>query len=105
MQCKSSQSHGQARGKKTQSKKVLLTDVFNSEAVILVEIGDILAAELHAVRGPNRRVVTVKEALPVGVDVLRTLFPFTGWRSEREKQREDQQRTKLITWWARWNIS
>lgn len=105
MQCKFSQNHGQAGGKKTQSKKVLLTDVLNSETVILVEIGDVLAAELHAVRGPNRRVVTVKEALPVGVDVLRTLFPFTGWRAEREKQREEQQRTKLITWWARWNIS
>lgn len=76
-------------------QKVLLTDVLNSETVILVEIGDVLAAELHAVRGPNRRVVTVKEALSVGVDVLRTLFPFTGWRAEREKAKGRAAKNKI----------
>lgn len=45
---------------------LILTDILHRETVALVEIGDVvLAAELHAVRDPNRCVVHVKEALPV----------------------------------------
>lgn len=47
-------------------KCLLLTNILHSETVILIEIGDVvLAAELQAVRDPNRCVVYVEEALPI----------------------------------------
>ena len=65
---------------------LILTNILHRETVALVEIGDVvLATELHAVSDPNRCVVPVKEALPVRMDVLRTLFPFTGRWAERWK--------------------
>lgn len=60
-----------------------LTDILYGETVVLVQIGDIvLAAELHAVGDPNRRVIDIEEALPFQVAILRTLFPFTVGRAD-----------------------
>lgn len=65
----------------------LPTDVLHPETVLLVVIGDVvLAAKLHAVRDPNGRVVVVEEALPIRMDVLRTLFPFASKRTEGGKR-------------------
>lgn len=46
-------------------KCLLLTDILYSETVILIEIGDVLAAELHAVGNPNGCVFCIEEALPI----------------------------------------
>lgn len=63
------------------------TNILHSETVIIMEIGDIvLAAQLHTVGDPNGCVVYIEEALPIWKDVLWTLFPFTGGRSEGGKQ-------------------
>lgn len=67
-------------------KCLLLTDILYSETVILIEIGDVLAAELHAVGNPNGCVFCIEEALPIWMDVLWTLFPFTGGRAVGGKQ-------------------
>lgn len=76
-------------------KCALPTDVLHSEAVFFVEIGNVvLAAELHAVGGPNRRVVHVEEAFPVRMDVLWTLFPFTGGRANGAKQPGREEKEK-----------
>lgn len=61
---------GQVRGQRSP------TNVLHKEAVILIRVGDVLAPELHAVGRPDRGVIFVKETLPVGVDIVRTLFPF-----------------------------
>lgn len=52
------------------------TDVLHKETVVLIRVGDVVAAELHAVVGPNRGVIFVEETLPVRMDVFRTLLPF-----------------------------
>lgn len=65
---------------------LLLTDILHSETVILIEIGDVLAAELHAVGDPNGCVVYIEEALPIWMDILWTFFPFTGGWAEGGKQ-------------------
>lgn len=57
-------------------KRLSRTDVLHREAVILVRVGDVLAAELHAVGRPDRGVIFVKETLPVRMDIFWTLFPF-----------------------------
>lgn len=46
-------------------KCLLLTNILHGETVVLTEIGDVLAAELHAVWDPNRGVVYIEETLPV----------------------------------------
>lgn len=56
--------------------QMLRTDVLHKETVILIRVGDVVAAELHAVGSPNRGVVFVKETLPVRMDVFWTLLPF-----------------------------
>lgn len=57
-------------------KCLLRTDVLHKEAVILIRVGDVLAAELHAVGRPDRGVIFVKETFPVRMDIFWTLFPF-----------------------------
>lgn len=74
---------------------LLLTDIFHSETVILIVIGDVvLAAELHAVGDPNGRVVHVKETLPVRIYILWTLLPFAGWRTKKEGSNNKRRRSK-----------
>lgn len=65
-------------------KCLLLTDILHIKT--LIEIGDVvLAAQLHAVEGPNGCVVSIEETLPVRINVLGTLFPM---RSKSEGKRE-----------------
>lgn len=71
----------------------LQTDVFHGEAVVLVEVGDVLAAQLHAVGDPGGCVIHVEEALPVWMDILWTLFPFTVVNAEGRKHiKEERER-------------
>lgn len=63
-------------------KCLLHTNVLHKEAVILIRVGDVVAAELHAVGGPNRGVVFVKKTLPVRMDIFGTLPPFGERRAE-----------------------
>jgi len=61
-----------------------LTDVLDGEAVLLVEVGDVVVGtQLNAAGRPDGGVVRVEEALLVGVDVLGTLLP----RRTREEER------------------
>lgn len=68
---------------------MLRTDVLHKETVILIRVGDVVAPELHAVVGPNRGVIFVKETLPVRMDIFWTLLPFVDQGAEinRRKRR------------------
>ena len=77
-------------------KCLLLTDILHSETVILIEKGAVLAAELQAVGDPNGCVVYIKEALPIWINVLWTLHPFTGGQAEWRKQWEKKDNKKLF---------
>lgn len=67
---------------------MLRTDVLHEETVILIRVGDVVAAELHAVGGPHRGVIFVKETLPVRMDIFRTLLPFVDQGAEINNRRK-----------------
>lgn len=96
--CQSTFYNVESTGNALDTNVFSLTDILHSEAVILVEVGDVvLAAELNAVRDPHWCVVHIEEALPVWMDVLWTLFPFTGGRPGAGKQwwRKEKKKTWL----------
>lgn len=87
---------------RTDAQTLLLpTNILHGETVVLIEIGDVvLAAELHAVGDPNRCVIYVEEALPAWMDILWTLFPFTGRRAEGGRQWRVKEKKKQRKKWS-----